>query len=809
MKLRDTKSVSDIFAILKPISMSFIKGLRIAFIFTLLQLVVNADLLAQSSEIKGVVVNRITKKAVPFATVAVFDKNSKTAITGTKTDINGNFKISVEIAKAYLEISSVGYDKKTVESLKSNLGKILLARTQKELKAVKVIAEKSTTEFKLDKRVFNVGEDLSSSGSSALEVLNNVPAVNVNIEGEIALRGSTGVQILINGKPSVIASESGNALGTITADMIEKIEVITNPSAKYEAEGSAGIINIVLKKEKRKGLNGSASINAGWPVNHSFGLSLNRRSEKFNLFSQLGAGYRKMPRYGNSINKDLTTGTTIESDGEEYRNEKFYNFILGTDYYINDRNVLTLSGSIALEDEEQPSEYNFISLDSNGDVISKWQRTEVTEAINPKYQYELQYKRDFKDNKEHTLLFSAIGNYFGKDQSSVFANRTNEGANNDNDQQTRTNFEEAKYTFNLDYTKPFKKNWTVETGAQYQVQDVSNDYEVSNLESGAWVSDAGLTNVFNYDQKVLGVYTTGAYEKDKFGLKLGLRVENTDLKTLLENTNESNNRNFTNLFPSAHTSYKLNKVFSVQGGYSRRIYRPRLWDLNPFFNIRNNYNIRVGNPDLLPEFTNSFEVAGIYLLTKATINVNVYHRVTSDVIERISFFEDNVATTRPTNVGENYATGIEFNSEFEPHKKVKLIGEFNYNYFKRVGSLDGQSFDFEADRYTAKATAKWELPTEIDFEITGRYESGFQTIQGNQSHQAFADMGIRKKIFKNRGVLNFSMRDIFASRIRISETNQTNFYVYSKNYRGRFMTLGFSYGFGKGEAMEFSGRRRR
>ncbi len=349
----------------------------------------------------------------------------------------------------------------------------------------------------------------------------------------------------------------------------------------------------------------------------------------------------------------------------------------------------------------------------------------------------------------------------------------------------------------------------METGAQYQLQDVSNDFEVSNLTSGAWVVDNGLTNVFNYTQNVLGIYATGAYEKEKYGLKLGLRAENTDLQTLLENTNERNDRNFTNLFPSVHSSYKISKVFSVQGGYSRRIYRPRLWDLNPFFNIRNNFNIRVGNPNLLPEFTNSFEVAGIYILEKATLNLNVYHRITSEVIERISFFENNVATTRPINIGENYATGIELNTEYEPHKKVKLIGEFNYNYFKRVGALDGRSFDFSADRFTIKATTKLTLFKDVDFEITGRYESGFQTIQGNQSHQAFADMGIRKKVLKNRGVLNFSMRDIFASRIRISETNQTNFYIYDRNYRGRFMTLGFSYGFGKGEAMEFSGSRRR
>lgn len=781
------------------------------FIGILLQgLIVVNSTWAQKGEttISGQVINRITKKPISFATISILDRNTDKTIGGTKATVNGNFSLQADINTSYIEIISVGYKTHKIEQLKSKLGKILLERKQQALQAVVVRSEKSTTEFRLDKRVFNVGQDLSSSGASALEVLNNVPAVNVNIEGVISLRGSSGVQILINGKPSVIASESGNALGTITADMIEKIEVITNPSAKYEAEGSAGIINIVLKKEKRKGVNGSASLNLGWPQNHSFGLSLNRRSEKFNLFSQLGAGYRELPRFGENTNSDLVSNTTIRSKGEEYRNEQFYNFIIGTDYYINKSNVLTLSGSVALEVEEQPSEYNFSSTDENGSITSEWQRKETTEALNPKYQYELQYKKDFKE-KNHALLFSAIGNFFGKDQSSEFENRTISGNDNSGMQRTRTNFKEAKYTFNLDYTRPFKKYFTLETGGQYQIQDVSNDFEVSNLINDTWTIDNGLTNIFTYQQSVLGIYSTGAFEKDKYGIKLGLRVENTDLTTVLENTQERNYRNFTNLFPSLHTSYKISKVFSVQAGYSRRIYRPRLWDLNPFFNIRNNFSIRVGNPNLLPEFTNSYEVAGIYILKKATLNLNIYQRNTSEVIERISFFENNVATTRPENIGNTYATGIEFNTEYEVHKKIKLLTEFNYNYFNRVGSLGTNIFDFTADNWTAQVTSKFKLPSDLDIEITGQYQSGFQTIQGNQSHQLFANMGLRKKLFKNRGVINFSIRDIFASRIRISETNQSGFYIYSKNYRGRFMTLGFSYGFGKGEAMEFSGRRRR
>ena len=787
------------------------------YLKTLLFILISSNFLFaqnQKIEITGTVLDKNSQNPVEFATVMIGDNKTKTAITGVTTELDGEFKVETNATDFYIEISFIGFENKTITEFsikngKVSLGQIYMSENNQELEEVVVRAEKSTTEFRLDKRVFNVGKDLSSTGASALEVLNNVPSVNVDIEGAVSLRGSSGVQILINGKPSVLASEQGNALGTITADMIDKIEVITNPSAKYDAEGTSGIINIVIKKEERKGINGSVSINTGFPQNHSIGLSLNRRTEKFNLFSQVGVGYREMPNDSENINRDLVNGKTVYSNGTEHRNEKFYNLILGTDYHINKNNVLTLSGSFAYEVEEQPSLTNFKLEDAAGDIINEWSRTETTEANNPKYRYELQYKSNLKGHKDHALLISALGNFFGKDQSSEFFNNETIGSEAFADQQTSTNFKEGKYTFSLDYTKPFSDKITLETGAQYVINNVSNDFEVRNSINGEWIADASLTNLFEYDQKVLGVYGTGAYEGDKWGIKLGLRMENTDLKTLLVNTNQDNEINFTNFFPTLHTSYKLTEAFSIQGGYSRRIFRPRLWDLNPFFNIRNTFSIRTGNPDLLPEFTDSYEVSSIYIAGKTTFSASVYHRYTTDVVERVSTFENNVNTTMPMNIGTNRSTGLEINAKYSASKKLSFNGDFNYNYFNRQGELEATSFDFNANRWSSKITSKIKFPAGIDFEITGQYRSKYQTVQSVVSGNLFADIGLRKKIMKGKGVLNFSVRDLFASRIRESETSQDDFYAYSFRQRGRFITLGFSYGFGKGEAMEFSGAKRR
>lgn len=765
-------------------------------------------------EIIGKVIEGKSQQPIEFATIMVGDNQTKDPITGTTTDLEGNFQLKTAATDFYIEISFIGYTSKTITEVnpqngKIDLGTILLLEDSQTLDEVTVRAEKSTTEFKLDKRVFNVGKDLSNTGASALEVLNNVPSVNVNIEGEISLRGSNGVQILINGKPSVIASESGNALGTITAEMIDKIEVITNPSAKYDAEGTSGIINIVIKKEEKKGINGSVTINTGIPNNHSLGLSLNRRTEKFNLFSQIGAGYRTFPNTFEGINQDLVNNTTISNFGNGDKNETFYNFVLGTDYHINEWNVLTLSGSFAYEIETENSFTNFSLLDANQTQTSAWNRIETTEATNPKFQYELQYKKDFKDNKDHVLLMSATGRSFAKDQSSEFDNQTISGANQNVLQQTRTDFKNANYTFKLDYTKPYSEQFTLETGAQYDIGDVANDYAVSRRINNEWVENNELTNIFNFDQKVLAFYGTGAYEGDKVGLKLGLRLENTDLKTLLETTNERNSQNYTNLFPSAHTSYKITPNLSLQAGYSKRIFRPRLWDLNPFFNIRNNFSIRTGNPNLQPQFTDAFELNTIYIIGKTSMNFGIYHRFTTDVVERVTTFEDGVSTTSPLNVGTERTTGLEFNAKYSPTKWMTMNGDINYNYFNRKGTFESTSFDFNADRWSAKMTTKFKLPAKIDVEISGNYRSGFQTLQSYRSGNAFANLGIRKKIMNGKAILNLSIRDVFATRIFESETTQDDFYLYNWFQRGgRYTTLGISFGFGKGEAMEFSGNKR-
>ncbi|MFT6998062.1 MAG: outer membrane receptor protein involved in Fe transport [Cryomorphaceae bacterium] len=783
------------------------------FLFIFLTVFSGLTLYAQYIAVSGMVVDEDRNEPIPFATVALLQSESNEILSGTTTDIDGKFELITENPSIKVQISFIGYHVKVVDAPpvangKMDFGIVLIQSSALGLDEVEIVGERSEMEFKLDKRIFNVGKDIGSTGMGALELLDNVPSVNVDIEGQVSLRGNSGVQILINGKPSVLADPEGNALGSITADMIEQVEVITNPSAKYEAEGTAGIINIVLKKDEKRGLNGSISGNTGIPDNHSLGGSMNYRTENFNFFTQFGAGYRSLPRFRESENLDLTTGNKLVSEGTEYRNEAFYNITLGTDYYLTERDVITLSGSVAFEDEDQPSETEFSFFGENGQLESQWIRNETTEAANPKYQYDFNYTRAFADSEDHTLQFSSLGNFFGKESSSFFENTALLDAEVDPNQRTQTDFFERRFLFKLDYSKPISNRWSLEAGSLYEIKNVGNDFAVFNEVDGAFIPDPSFTNNFEYNQKVLGVYGTLGYEAKGWGVKGGLRVENTDLQTLLTNTNERNVQNFTDLFPSLHASYKWNERFSMQAGYSRRIYRPRLWDLNPFFNIRNNFNIRQGNPELLPEYSDSYEVTGILLFDKVSFNSSLYYLYTTEKIERVTFSEDNRNITKPINIGTQDKVGLELNGKYKAVDWLSFNGDFNWGYFSRNGDFEGQSFDFADDQWTTEVTAKFKFTNGIEFEVSGNYQSGFETIQGNQSGFSFANMGLRKKFLKGKIVANFAVRDIFNSRIQESFTTQPDFTAYDFSQRGTFYTLGLSFGFGKGEAMTYSGRRR-
>ncbi|WP_057940156.1 TonB-dependent receptor domain-containing protein [Algoriphagus resistens] len=767
---------------------------------------------------RGRVLIKGSEAPLEFATIKFLSAATGLMETGTTSTSEGYFELQSALDSVVVEISFIGFTtvKKPMSLVNggSDLGIFYLEEESQGLDEVVIRAEKSQTQYELDKRIFNVGNDLVSTGASALDVLNNVPSVYVNIKGEISLRGSSGVRVLINGKPSVLAQ--GNTLGTLTADMIERIEVITNPSAKYEAEGTSGIINIVIKKDQRQGVNGSVTLNTGVPNNHSLGFSLNRRTERLNLFTQIGIGHRTFPEEYKSENKDLAQMTSVLSSGKSEMHERYYTINLGGDYRVSESGTLSVSGRYAFEAEEGDSKTRFKSLNPDGQPLSEWERTELTEAPNPKWQYEAVYKNLFKSkifsdsdskSKEHSLIVSATSDYFAKDQVSNYSNDFISGETVTTQQETLSDNTQQEYTFKADYTNPLSSKTTLESGAQYVLTSVSNDYAVNDLIGGEWITDLDLSNLFDYRQNVLGVYTTVSYEVDKVGIKGGLRVENTTVDTELTTTGQKNSQAYTDLFPSIHGAYKFHPDLSLQLGYSRRILRPSVWDLNPFFSIQNNFNIYSGNPDLQPEYTDALELTSIYDFGAFSVNGSLYYRYTTNAVENITTFSENVATTMPANIGTSKSGGLEFNAKYMPNDWLSVNGDFNFGWVRKFGTFEESAFDFNADQWTSRITSKFNLPADFSLELIGHFNSRQQTLQGTVSQNVFADLGIRKKLMKGRAIVNLSVRDVFASRIYEVNTLQPGFTNYAWEKDGRFVTLGVSFGFGKGEAMEFSGQK--
>ena len=340
---------------------------------------------------------------------------------------------------------------------------------------------------------------------------------------------------------------------------------------------------------------------------------------------------------------------------------------------------------------------------------------------------------------------------------------------------------------------------------------MSNDFEVQDQLDGLFVTNQGLTNVFDFRQKVFGLYGTGSFESDKWGIKLGLRREQTNIKTNLLNSNLSNNKDFADLFPTFHSSFKLIKKLSLQAGYSRRIYRPSLWQLNPFINIRNNFNIRKGNPNLKPEYSDSYELAAIYNISGLSINCSLYKLNTTDKITYVTTLQNNISETAPENLGTTNANGIEINGKLNVGKKIVITSDFNLNRFNRRGVWGKQNFNFNGNSWSSELRSKIKFPKDLDLELTLNYLSDFRTVDGERGPSRNLNFGIRKKIVDGRGVINLIVRDIFATRVRESRAIRSNFIVDNWSTSGTFFSLGFSYGFGKGEAMEYQskgGRRR-
>jgi ferric enterobactin receptor len=747
--------------------------------------------------ITGTIIDKSTQSGVEFASVSIMRADDNTIIGGGLTDQTGNFTIDSRPGKCILVVEFLGFDKITRPLdvrpglAKMEIGSIEISPSAQLLEQVEVTAEKSETVFALDKKIFNVGQDLANRGGTAVDLLDNVPSVTVDVEGNVSLRGSGNVRILIDGKPSGLVGLTGSGgLKSIPANLIERVEVITNPSAKYEAEGMTGIINIVLRKDSKKGLNGSFEVSGGYPWTSSASANLNYRFKKVNFFGNYNLNYGKGPSKGYNYTEvyrgDTTFSTYTNRKGDRLRLSNSVR--LGTEIYIDEKQTLTMSGLYRYSRSENtaPIRYYddvFNQGESRGkDLVQRQNylsRVETELETAPTYEGSIDYiKRFNKNGKELRALFQYTSNPEVEKSDYTIQNFVDNLAQGNLDKQRADNTEEqSSKIFQVDYTHPSVKG-KFETGVRASIRDIGNQYLVEDFLGDAWKRVDGLSNHFIYDENVYAAYAIYGQKIKQFSYQGGLRYEYSDINTRLLETGQINPRKYSNLFPSGSINYAFKGENQLQLSYSRRIQRPRFMELNPFFTFADIINFFTGNPNLNPEFTNSFEFNHIKYWKKGNFGSTIFWRHTTDIIQRVTQLQpDGTNLTLPLNLSTGDNMGIEFLYAYEPIKWLRIDG--NLNLFRQIieGSYEGRDLGADSYSWFARVGGRATFWKNADLQLRLNYRAPVDIPQGRQFAQYVVDLAFSKDFLKNNeATFTLAWRDIFNQRRRNSEVFGEGFY---------------------------------
>jgi len=764
--------------------------------------------------VTGTITDSETNIPLEYATISVFNVNSEKAINGVISDSNGEFSIELNKGNYDFKVEFISFKIKYYRNITVNdpldLGTIELSIDENMLEEIEVIGEKTEIEIKLDKTVYNIGKDLTLKGSSVSDVLDNLPSVEVDIEGNVSLRGNESVRILINGKPSGLVGISSNeALKQFPSESVEKVEVITSPSARYNAEGTAGIINIILRRSKLTGFNGSLSLNSGYPERYGVSANLNYRTKKLNFFNNVG--YNTRTSEGSFINEteyytDQAINNFLNENGvrDSERNSNYLN--TGIEYFISDKTSLV--GSYVSRKSDGFTN-NTNNVNQNFNTISKFsERLEKESEIDDTNEFSINLTHDF--NKEgHVLTID-----YQKEKSSenengfisnsqlkpVFTKYLSEKVNTDEIQESEL--------FKIDYVLPIKKDGQFELGFRRSNQYQDIDYLAENEDlNGNFINDLNLSNTLLYNEKVNAFYTQYGNKKNKFSFLLGLRYEEskTTVKQLANNTN--NVKNYNDFFPTLNLSYQIKENETITFGYNRRIRRARSYFINPFPSKSSATNIFQGNPNIDPTYSNGIDLGYLKRYEKLTLNGSVYYRKETGVFTFISentgdFVLVNeilvpVLRRTPINLASNKQIGLELNANFTQSKNWRLNGSLNFYESETLGEYMGITYDSKNLTWSGRLSNNLKLFSSVDWQTSFRYRAPQKTAVSERKASLYSNTAFSKDLSKDKITLTFKVNDIFETgKWRIESFNE-NYKSYSEsNWRGgRTLELNLIYRF--------------
>lgn len=785
---------------------------------------------AEKIKITGKVLEKTSHQPLEYATVTFVNSKYFKNTTGGITNEKGEFDINIypglyDIKIEFISFKKLIINKKELET-STNLGLIILEEDATQLKEITVRAEKTTVEIKLDKKVYNVGKDMIVKGGTASDVLDNVPSVTVDGDGNVSLRGNDNVKILIDGKLSNSINVT-DALRTISADALDKVEVITNPSARYDAEGGAGIINIILKKEKNQGTNGTFVGTVGNPENYGLTSTLNFKNENFNLFSTLGYNNSKSP--GNSItntdylNPDNSLQKTIDERNKNVKSRKGYNYLFGMDWYLDKTLTWTNSISYKQNDGANPNNNNIYNYEPNNYFVSNRLNNQYTETKD--VEYNTNFTKKFKKDG-HKLSINATFSNDNDNNTSLITNYIHGQENNLTQQSTNNKQTQSRNLAQADYVLPLGKSSQFEAGYKGDFNELLTDYRVGDLSStGVYIPNLNYTNTLDYKEKINALYTQLGSKINKLSYLLGMRYEDSNIDINLLTTNNYTKKRYHKFFPSAFFTYRISDESNFSINYSRRIVRPRSRFINPFSNYSSNINLFQGNPDLNPSFTDVIDMGYMTKLGKVSISSSVYFNRTKDIFQFIRRPNGEIATsivnginietpvilTTPINLSNENRFGFEFNANYTPFKWWKLNGNFNFfqsqisgNYTYSLVNTNQtvyENFDNTSISWFTKLSSKVSLPLKIDWQTNATYNAPQNNAQGRSLGVFSANLAFSKDVFKDKATITLNATDILNSKKRISETNLPTMHSYSEmQFKQRQINFSFTYRFNKKKA---------
>jgi len=776
---------------------------------------------ANPTTLIGKVIDDETKSPLEFCTVTLYTNQDSSIISGTVTSADGAFSISTGDVDFFVKIEYIAYKPniidiqgKKIQNGIINLQTINLTPQATLMPNIEVRAERSSVMMTLDKRVFIVGKDLTSAGGTAEDILRNVPSLSLDSDGRFNLRGNGGIRILLNGRASALVSDENlSGLRQIRASQIQRVEIITNPSARFEAEGMSGIVNIILKKNQSKGLNGSVDAHVGNNSNIGIGANINYQKNKFNGFIGIGGWHSNTPGTGEFRNRFYHAnigGSTLYSNLDRIHERAVLPICLkfGADYQFNKKNVVTSSVYLRSNKGKNNSTLNYtdaITTPENILLYTERLENETEEEYN--FLYSFIYKRSFAKTghqivtefqfEDQTENESSLYTEQYKDQNFVLQEKINYTQFANNEEGNR------RLGLNIDYVLPLQKDGKFETGIQSTYRRIFNNYQVRNVINNIENTEIDFTNDFLYEETIHSMYINMGKKINKFSVQSGLRFEYTDATAKLLATNESNPRDYNNFFPSTFFTYSPTDNNAFQFSYSRRIERPTINDLNPFFTLRDRRNIFKGNPNIQPEYTNSFELGYLRYWQKGSLSTIAYFRETDNVIKRIQRVDSNnpeVTITQAENLDIKRNYGIELTYTYNPISKLSMMGDINIFHSLSEGTYthEGKEIFVGGASYSmkAKTTTSYTFFNKFLTQFTFSYSAPRRTTQGINRATTALDLAGGIDVFKKNATLTLSVNDLFNSRRRRSFSEDETFYS-ADNFlwQSRTIILSFHYRF--------------